>query len=143
LKETYERRIDNMAYGSSVTLRAEFIPQDEVDYYFSAADALALPHKHIDFSRIMQEAFAYSLPVLATNVGNFADFIEQGVNGYIADEILPASFARIINSAFNDPDKLAQMSQAAYRKDQDYPDWKEIGQLSLGVYVEKQSALTG
>ncbi|MCI0714043.1 MAG: glycosyltransferase family 4 protein [Chloroflexi bacterium] len=142
LRNTYEAQIAAMTYGDDVTLRAEFIPRDEVDYYFRAADALALPYKSIDFSGIMQEAFAYSLPVLVTDVGNFADFIEQGINGYIADDITPEAFAHIIERAFDDEADLVQMGQAAYEIDQAYPDWKQIGKLSLDIYAANGKAIS-
>lgn len=134
LRDVYQTQIANMTYGASVTLRAEFIASQEVDYYFHAADALAMPYKRIDFSGIMQEAFVYALPVLATNVGNFADFITHGVNGYITDEHTPEAFAHIIKLAFDKATDLAQMGEAARKLDQAYPDWKRIGQLTLEVY---------
>lgn len=135
LRDTYEAQIAGMTYGDDVRLRAEFIPRVEVDYYFRAADALVLPYKNIDFSGIMQEAFAYGLPVLATDVGNFADFIEPGVNGFIADDITPEAFARIIKRAFDERTDLEQMGQAAYEIDRAYPDWQQIGKLSLQIYA--------
>lgn len=136
LLRRYEQKIKMMAYSDSVMFYPEYIPKDEVDYYFKASDAIALPYKHIDFSGILQEAFAYKKPVLATDVGNFADFIVNGKNGYIAAEQNREAFATIIENAFADDQQLAQMGEHAFEMDKAYPDWQQIGKLTSEMYLQ-------
>jgi D-inositol-3-phosphate glycosyltransferase len=136
LLERYQTQIRQMKYGASVLFKAEFIPNEAVDYYFRAADALAVPYKRIDLSGVLQEAFTYSLPVLATNVGNFKELIQPGINGYITENNTPQEFAHIIQQAFQDMSILAQMGKAAFAIDQNYPSWEKIGMLTSEVYRE-------
>lgn len=134
--ERYQSQIAQMRHGDSVMFKAEFVPNEDVDYYFRAADALAVPYKRIDLSGVLQEAFAYSLPVLATDVGNFKEVVQQGINGYVTDENTPKAFAQIINLAFQDMSLLAQMGKAAYAIDQNYPGWEKIGLLTAELYAD-------
>jgi glycosyltransferase involved in cell wall biosynthesis len=139
LQATYETQIANMAYGDWVIFRPEFIPKEDVDAYFMAADAVAMPYTKIDFSGIMQEAFMYRKAVLATNVGNFATLIESGVNGYITQQNTAQAFAEIIHAAFSDMAHLYEMGQTAYTLEQERPDWQEIGQMTLQLYHDLHS----
>jgi D-inositol-3-phosphate glycosyltransferase len=136
LLERYQTQIRQMKYGDSVIFKAEFIPNEDVDYYFRAADALAVPYKRIDLSGVLQEAFTYSLPVLATNVGNFKELIQPSINGYITENNTPQEFAQLINEAFQDMSVLTQMGKAAFAIDQNYPSWEKIGMLTSELYRE-------
>jgi glycosyltransferase involved in cell wall biosynthesis len=136
LQARYEEEIKGMKFSHSVILRPEFIPKEEVDYYFRAADALAVPYSKIDFSGVLQEAFSYSLPVLATNVGNFRELIQQGINGYVTNENTPEEFAQIMKLAFQNMDTLALMGKAAYALDQSHPSWEIIGKLTAALYEQ-------
>jgi D-inositol-3-phosphate glycosyltransferase len=134
LLKSYQSQIQAMKHCESVYLRAEFIPQDEVDVYFRAADALALPYRRIEFSGVVQEAFAYGLPVLATDVGNLGDLISPGINGYLSRQNSAEEFATIIQLAFQDREALALMGEAALALDRQHPGWQEIGLLSAELY---------
>ena len=134
MQAAYEAQIASMTYGDWVVFRPEFIPKEDVDAYFVAADAVAMPYTKIDFSGIMQEAFIYRKAVLATDVGNFATLIESGVNGYIAEQNTAQGFADVIRAAFSDMAHLYQMGQTAYTLEQARPDWQEIGQMTLQLY---------
>jgi glycosyltransferase involved in cell wall biosynthesis len=134
LLQRYQRQIVLMEHAQHVFFRPEFIPKEDVDDYFKASDALAMPYTHIDFSGIVQEAFAYKKPVLATNVGNFSDVISDGENGYIAEQNTAEAFARMIECAFADMAKLSQMGQTAYEIDAAYPNQVQIGEMTVQVY---------
>jgi D-inositol-3-phosphate glycosyltransferase len=134
LLDEYRAQIQALDASDSVIFKPEFIPKKDVDYYFRAADALAVPYSRIDFSGILQEALAYGLPILATNVGNFKETIQSA--GYVTNENTAEEFSKIILMAFKDPDRLAVMREAALAIDRTCPEWDEIGRLTIEVYSE-------
>jgi glycosyltransferase involved in cell wall biosynthesis len=134
LLEKYRSKISVMNFPEAVIFKPEFIPQKEVDYYFRAADALAVPYIRIDLSGVLQTAFAYSLPVLATNVGNFKELVQPGITGYITEQNTVEEFVQIIHLAFRDMNALSEMGKVAFIIDQNYPDWEKIGLLSSELY---------
>jgi glycosyltransferase involved in cell wall biosynthesis len=129
----YQKQIQSMEHPGRVMFKADFIAKEDVDYYFRAADAMAVPYSKIDFSGILQEAMAYGLPVLATDVGNFKEFIQTA--GYITSENTSEEFARIILKAFGDKEALALMGKAALAIDRGFPEWTQIGRETMEMYL--------
>lgn len=63
--------------------RIEYIPDDEVEVYFKAADLLVLPYKAIYQSGLIFLAYNFGLPIIATDVGSFRKDIVEGKTGFI------------------------------------------------------------
>ena len=81
IKETVET-IDR---DHRIICNLRFIPDDEVELYFKAADVLILPYKEIFQSGVMFLSFSFGLPVIATRVGSFSDEIEEGTTGFLCN----------------------------------------------------------
>ena len=62
-------------------LRIQFIPDEEMELYFKAADVLVLPYKEIFQSGVLFLAYSFGLPVIATDVGSFREDIVEGQDG--------------------------------------------------------------
>src|SRR6266542_1467535 len=67
------RRIHELDLGSQVVQRIGFIPDDQVEPYFKAADAVVIPYVDIFQSGVPFLAFSFGLPVIATDVGSLRD----------------------------------------------------------------------
>jgi glycosyltransferase involved in cell wall biosynthesis len=64
----------------------EFIPNEDVNKYFQVSDCVVLFYEYATPSGIESLSYNFNLPILATNVGHFPETIEEGVNGYLAEE---------------------------------------------------------
>ena len=62
---------------------AEFIPDEETEIYFKAADVLVLPYRHIYQSGVLFLGYSFGLPVLAADVGSLKDEIVEGKTGFV------------------------------------------------------------
>jgi glycosyltransferase involved in cell wall biosynthesis len=78
-----------------VHLKTDFIPNNEVRYYFSAADLVVQPYKHATQSGITQIAFHFEKPMVVTNVGGLPEVVPDGKVGFVAKPD-PASIADAI-----------------------------------------------
>lgn len=67
--------VGNIAFG--------FVPQDEEQWYFSAADVLCLPYLEVTQSGVAQLGLMYDLPIIATDIGEMRDVVRDDVNGLI------------------------------------------------------------
>jgi len=76
-------RIDEDVKKGRVVLRADFIPDEETEVYFKAADVLVLPYRHIYQSGVLFLAYGFGLPVLASDVGSLRDDIVEGKTGFL------------------------------------------------------------
>jgi glycosyltransferase involved in cell wall biosynthesis len=75
-----------------VIWKNEFVPSDEVRYYFGAADIIAQPYKTATQSGVSQIAYHFGKTMLVTNVGGLAEIVPDGKAGY-AVEPEPARIA--------------------------------------------------
>ncbi len=116
-KTKYEKLIKEFDIGSRVKIVADYVPNEDVPVYFSAADAVVLPYISATQSGIAQIAYNFDKPVIATDVVGLREVIIDGKTGYIVP--------------VNNAEKLA----AAIKKF--YEEQKEK-EFSENVKVEKQ-----
>jgi D-inositol-3-phosphate glycosyltransferase len=83
-----------------VLLRAEFVPDDETELYFKAADVLVLPYKHIYQSGVLFLSHSFGLPVLAADVGSLKDEVVEGETGFVFPPENPAAIVKSIERYF-------------------------------------------
>ena len=67
----------------TIAWRTDFIPDDKVRYYFSAADLIVQPYKSATQSGVTQIAYHFNKPMLVTNVGGLAEIVPDGKVGYV------------------------------------------------------------
>ena len=104
-EQKYRDRIRRLELDTVVTVRSDYIPNDEVKYYFSAADAVVLPYTSATQSGIAQIAYNFDLPVIATNVGGLAEVVREGETGLLVPPNDPRALAGRIIEYFTSVDR--------------------------------------
>jgi D-inositol-3-phosphate glycosyltransferase len=66
-----------------VIQRIEFVPDDDTELYFKAADVLVLPYTEIFQSGVLVLGYSFGLPVIASDVGSLKQDIVEGRTGYL------------------------------------------------------------
>jgi len=99
-----------------------FIPAEEVKYIFSAADAVILPYREATQSGILQIAFNFHKPVIASDCGGLAELITNGETGIIVKENTPEKLAEAINLFYekNYQEKFTENIKSENEKDKKY-----------------------
>lgn len=82
-REPYLDRIARLGLQQEVLLHDRFVPDEEVKYYFSAADFLVLPYRTATQSGVTQIAYQFSLPMVVTDVGGLPEIVPDGRVGYV------------------------------------------------------------
>ncbi len=78
------------------------------------AAALVLPSIWFEgFPRVLVEAYASGLPVIASRLGSLADLVEHGVTGLLVEPGRPAAWAEAMQWALANPKRMAEMGRAA------------------------------
>ena len=83
--EPYLELIKKNNLEDLIELRTEFIPDDEVNLYFSAADMVVQPYKSATQSGVTQIGYHFNKPMLVTNVGGLSEIIPDGKIGYVVE----------------------------------------------------------
>jgi glycosyltransferase involved in cell wall biosynthesis/SAM-dependent methyltransferase len=82
-KADYETLIRERGLERNVRLVDRYVPNEEVGTYFAACDAVVLPYVGASQSGIVQLAYEFARPVIATTAGGLPDVVEDGATGYL------------------------------------------------------------
>jgi glycosyltransferase involved in cell wall biosynthesis len=98
----YEALIQKLNLESRLVRATDFIPNERVADYFSAADMVIQPYKNATQSGVSQVAYHFGRPMLVTDVGGLAELIPHGVVGYVVPPTAPAIAEALVNFYVND-----------------------------------------
>lgn len=82
-KDEYIRLIKDLKIENNIILVDEYVPNEEVGLYFSAADLVVQPYTSATGSGVIQTAFGFNKPVIATRVGCLREVIDHKKTGYL------------------------------------------------------------
>jgi glycosyltransferase involved in cell wall biosynthesis len=132
-----ERRLAELGIDSRVTKRIEYVPDDETEFFFKAADLLVLPYTHVFQSGVLFLGYNFGLPVVATDVGSLRDEIVDGETGYVCAPGDPAAIAASVDRYFSG-DLFRQLDErrtAIRRYAAERYSWATVASISRGVYA--------
>ncbi len=130
----YRRSIERISTNDSIIFHEGFIPSEKVAVYFVACDVVILPYKEIDHSGIVHLAYSFGRPLIATNVGDFAEVIEDGKSGYLLRENSAECLSETILGAFSSIAHLEDMGSYARTLSETKYSWLEIAKKTKMLY---------
>jgi glycosyltransferase involved in cell wall biosynthesis len=104
-KQEYVDLIEELDLEEKIVLVDEYIPNEEVGFYFSAADLVVQPYVSGTGSGVIQIAFGFNKPVIATRVGSLPEVVENGKTGFLVEPESPRELADAIIKFFQDGKK--------------------------------------
>jgi len=120
-----------------ILLRAEFVPDEEAEVYFKAADVLVLPYRHIYQSGVLFTGHNFGLPALVADVGSLKDDIVEYKTGFVFRPEDPVDLARTIEKYFAS-DLFANLNSRR-QEIRDYAtqrhSWEVVSQITMSVYA--------
>lgn len=119
-------------------VRADFVPDDETEVYFKAADVLVLPYRDIYQSGVLFLGHSFGLPVLAADVGSLKDEIVEGKTGFVFRPEDPVDLAKAIERYF--ASDLYAGLDSRRQEIRDYAtkrhSWDVVGRATMNVYAD-------
>lgn len=108
-EQKYKDLERNLGLTGRVRWYSDFIPDEKVKLFFSAADLIVQPYKSATQSGVTQIAYHFEKPMVVTNVGGLPEIVPDGKAGYVV-EPSPKSIAAVICGfmAQNDRDCFIQ-----------------------------------
>src|SRR5262245_2728680 len=120
-----------------VMQRIEFIPDEDVECYFKAADVVVMPYADISQSGVLLTAHNFGLPVIATDVGALRDDVIDGQTGFLCPPRDPAALAQAIDRYFSSqlyrhlPTRREEIRRFANARH----SWATVAQITRSVYT--------
>ena len=117
-EQVYHNQIAALRIDNIVTFHTDYVPNDRVGLYFSAADAIILPYLSATQSGIAQIAYNFDRPVIATRVGGLAEVVIDRETGLLVPPGDPHALANAIEQFYEtgDPTKFERNVQREKKK---------------------------
>jgi D-inositol-3-phosphate glycosyltransferase len=133
-----QRTIGRDASRERVIQKIEYIPDEDTELYFKAADVLALPYTHVFQSGVLFLGYSFGLPVIASEVGSLSEDMIEGRTGFLCRPRDPVDMARAIETYFGSD--LFTALDSRRQEIRDYANsrhsWDLVGDLTRTVYSE-------
>ena len=133
---TLKDKIQRKVRPDRLLLRADFIPDEETELYFKAADVLVLPYRHIYQSGVLFLGYSFGLPVLASDVGSLREEIVEGKTGFVFKPEDPADLAAAIERYFASDlfASLCSQREEIRRYAAERYSWDVVGKFTMSEY---------
>src|SRR5262245_29013118 len=122
--------------GGKILLKIEYIPDDETEVYFKAADLLVLPYRYIYQSGVLFLSYGFGLPVVATDVGSLREDVIEGRTGFLCRPDDPEDLAQTIQRYFASAvyQRLHDTRKAIAIPAEVPYSWDAVGAMTYQVY---------
>ena len=121
----YEKRLPQLR------VFVKWIPDEEIQYYFNACDIVVLPYTDITTSGVIPLAYAFSRPVITTNIGGLRDIVNDDTG-----IIVPAKDVEALRNAIENifSRDLLAMGKCAYEYSRKEFSWESNAQKIRELY---------
>jgi len=128
--------LNSPAIRDRVLLRLEFIPDEDTELYFKAADVSVLPYVHIFQSGVLFFSYSFGVPVIAADVGSLREDVIEGKTGYMFRPRDPNDLAIVLQQYFGSdcykdlPARRCEIRDYIIRRN----SWDAVGESTRDVY---------
>jgi D-inositol-3-phosphate glycosyltransferase len=116
--------------------RIEYIPDEETEVYFKAADVLILPYTRVFQSGVLFLGYSFGLPSIAADVGDLKEDIIEDETGFVFKPQDSSDLARKIEQYFNGElfhnleTRRAQIRKYANERH----SWDKVAAITAAIY---------
>ena len=134
LSPARREELESWATRLGAVHRFAYIPFSDVSRYFSAADLLVMPYRHISQSGVLYLALSLGVPVLATRVGALPEVLEDGDSALLVAPESPADLAGGLIRMLGDPELRDRLARGGRRVAEDH-SWPSIAERTESAFA--------
>ena len=113
-----------------------YIPDEEVPKLFESAEIVVFPYRNADQSGALMTTLPYGKPIIASNVGGFAEVLSDGTHGRLVEPESSESLSMALEEILSDEYKQVQMGNAVLDLYENTYSWKKIAKQTANVYED-------
>jgi len=130
------QRIARSGIRDRVIERIEYIPDEETELFFKAADVLILPYTRVFQSGVLFLGYSFGLPAIASDVGTLKKEIIEGRTGFVCKPQDSSDLASKIDEYFRSElfrNLEAQRAEIKAYANERY-SWDKVAAVTTKVY---------
>jgi glycosyltransferase involved in cell wall biosynthesis len=112
-------------------------PFNKLYEVYSQASVLVLPTIEDGFAKVITEAMACGVPVIATTNCSASDVVTDGVDGFVVPIRNAEAIRERILQLYEDSAMRRRMAEAAFQRSQASGGWASYGRLAYETYHQK------
>lgn len=128
------KKLESLRHDLGLTATVKFVPpqpQEELPYYYNAADVLVMPSHYESFGMVALEAVSCGTPVIATDVTGISPILKELPQGHIVSANNPLALAEGIHHVLNADHRKPDASNAVNAF-----DWDTIARKVADQYAK-------
>lgn len=131
---SYTALISELNLTDKILAHIEYVPDEEVGYYFSSADVVALPYTEAYQSAVLYMAYSFIKPVVASAVGGLVEVVEDGVTGLLVPPTDVNQLAHALLILLQDIENSRAMGKQGRLLVETKFGWSDIARKTATVY---------
>ncbi|MDH7480994.1 MAG: glycosyltransferase family 4 protein [Armatimonadota bacterium] len=132
----YVSLIESTGISNRTLAMPKHILMEEVKQLFLSADVVCLPYLGVYQSGVLQVAYTFRKPVVATTVGGLPDVIEDGKSGFLVPPGDPKAIADALVRVLRDSELQAKMSAYIDYLNETTYSWTNIAAKTYETYLK-------
>jgi glycosyltransferase involved in cell wall biosynthesis len=130
----YHEAISRAGVSDAVTFRPRYVPHAEVAVYFAATDLAVFNYSDVTDSASLRLACSLGVPVVATAVGAFSEFLRDGVTARLVPPHAPEAMAAAVCDLLENQAAAVRMAQAARALSASQWSWQDSALQTIALY---------
>jgi D-inositol-3-phosphate glycosyltransferase len=134
--ERLDKQINDSLSAEYYSTNYEYLSEANIANVMSAADCIILPYRGIYQSGVLFLAYSFGLPVIASDVGNFKNDIQENKTGFLFEKENVEDLVKKIKMFFESDlyinQQIKRSKIKAYAEDK--YSWDNIGELTYKLY---------
>jgi glycosyltransferase involved in cell wall biosynthesis len=110
------------------------IPDEELAPMFAGAAAVVMPYREIDASGVLTMAIQSGRVIVASNIGNFAELLDDGHSALLVSPDDPDGLASAMARVVTDSGLRGTLADGVRHLRAQIPTWPAIGAMTAAVY---------
>jgi glycosyltransferase involved in cell wall biosynthesis len=131
-----QQSIERNGIRGRIIEKIEYVPDEQTELYFKAADVLVLPYTYVFQSGVLFLGYSFGLPAIAADVGTLKEDIIEGRTGFVFKSLDSSDLAKTVLRYFESDLFRKLESQRpeikAYANEQ--YSWDKVAAITMAVY---------
>lgn len=141
--EQLRRHAARRGVAAKVLIEPRFVPDDELPELFGPDAVAVFAYREIEASGVLSLALAHGRPVIASDIGSFAETISDGVQGYLVPPGDCAALAQAMSGMIARSAFRQRCSVEAAWLARSIPAWRDIARSTMDAYRSADAKAIG